>query len=96
MSAQAQGRSDSVSAGIAWMVVTTLCFACVTGIVRYVGTAVSAPEAAFIRYAFGVVFFLPLAPRLIRNPPTLGIMKLHTARGLFHGCAVILWFWLLL
>ena len=86
-------QKELVVAGTLWMVATTLCFACVTGIVRFIGTAVSAPEAAFLRYVFGAILFLPLMPRLIRNPPSLFVMKLHTVRGLFHGCAVILWFY---
>ena len=32
------------------MVVTTLLFAIVTGIVRYIGSDIPAPVAAFIRY----------------------------------------------
>ena len=39
---------DSVVAGIGWMVLTTLLFVCVTGIVRHVGTDVAAVEAALI------------------------------------------------
>ena len=84
---------EPVMAGIGWMVLTTLCFVCVTGIVRYIGTGVPAAEAAFIRYAIGVALFLPLFPSLIRRPPSMQSMKIYALRGVLHGCAVILWFY---
>ncbi|MEO4043760.1 DMT family transporter [Hoeflea sp. CAU 1731] len=93
MSDNATRPTDSVMAGIGWMVLTTLCFACVTGIVRFVGTSVSAPEAAFLRYAFGVLFFLPMLIRMMKRPPKPAIMKLHAIRGTIHGIAVIMWFY---
>ena len=85
-------RSEPVLAGIGWMVLTTLCFVCVTGIVRYIGTDIPAVEAAFIRYLIGVLFFLPMIWSLIRKPPPSRSMRIYALRGLLHGCAVILWF----
>ncbi len=93
MSDNATRPTDSVMAGIGWMVLTTLCFASVTGIVRFVGTSVPAPEAAFLRYAFGVLFFSPMLIRLLKRPPNSSVMKLHAIRGTIHGIAVIMWFY---
>ena len=75
------------------MVLTTLLFVCVTGIVRHVGTDVAAVEAAFIRYAFGVVLLLPLMPTLLRRRPLRRSMRTFILRGVVHGVAVILWFY---
>lgn len=75
------------------MVLTTLLFVCVTGIVRHVGTDVAAVEAAFIRYAFGVVLLLPLMPTLLRRRPLRRSIRTFILRGVVHGVAVILWFY---
>lgn len=83
---------DTVVAGILWMVFTTLCFVAVTGIVRYVGSDIPATQAAFIRYIFGVVIFLPFMGRIFSKRPTSQSVKLHTLRGLVHGVGVTLWF----
>jgi len=80
-------------AGIVWMLVTGLLFVCVTGIVRYLGSDMPAIEAAFIRYAIGLVLVAPMLWRLVRRPPAAGAMKLYAARGLVHGVAVMLWFY---
>ena len=92
MSVVEQSRRESTVAGIGWMVATTLCFVTVTGIVRYIGTEVAAVEAAFIRYVFGLVIFLPMMRPLIANPPPWRILRIHISRGLVHSVAVMLWF----
>ena len=79
-------------AGILWMVVTGLCFVAVTAIVKHLGDAVPAAQAAFLRYVLGLVFLLPmirpiLAARLGRRQ-----LALFAGRGLAHTVAVILWF----
>jgi drug/metabolite transporter (DMT)-like permease len=83
---------NSPLAGIAWMLVTGLLFVCVTGIVRYLGSDMPAIEAAFIRYAFGLVLVAPMLWRLVRRPPAARLMTLYAARGMVHGIAVMLWF----
>ena len=92
MSIAEKQQSETTLAGIGWMVLTGFCFVGVTGIVRYIGSDIPAVEAAFIRYAFGVLLFLPMMRPVLKNPPSLGILKLHAARGLVHGIGVILWF----
>lgn len=80
-------------AGIGWMVLTTFCFVAVTGIVRYIGTDIPSSQAAFIRYAFGVVIFIPVMRRVFVKPPSLPMMKIFLLRGILHGIAVVLWFY---
>jgi len=78
--------------GLGWMVVTGLFFVGVTGIVRYLGTDMSAPQAAFIRYGFGAVLMIPVFLKLetVRLPArTLALLG---GRGVLHGIGVSLWF----
>ena len=93
MSIADKSRSDGILAGIVWMILTTFCFAGVTGIVRYIGSDIPAVEAAFIRYALGLLLFLPWIRQVARNLPSGRTLKLYTVRGLVHGFAVILWFY---
>lgn len=70
-----------------------LCFVGVTGIVRHIGTDVPAPQSAFLRFAFGVLFLLPTLGPVLRQglaPRVLGLVGL---RGVFHTLAVICWFY---
>ena len=46
--------------GILWMLLTTLLFVMVTAVVRYIGDAIPAPQAAFIRYVIGTII-LPVS-----------------------------------
>lgn len=80
--------------GIAWMLLTGVLFVGVTGIVRHLGSDMSAVQAAFIRYAFGLLLLLPV---LLRQRPAGGFFShrlgLHAVRGFVHGIAVMLWFY---
>jgi drug/metabolite transporter (DMT)-like permease len=87
----ATGR-DNTLAGIGWMVVTSIMFVCVTGIVRHLGSDMPAIEAAFIRYAIGLLMILPMMRAILVQRPTGRHMKLFAMRGLVHGVAVMLWF----
>ncbi|MEM9104943.1 MAG: DMT family transporter [Pseudomonadota bacterium] len=93
MSIAQSSRTGSTVAGIAWMVATTFCFVIVTGIVRYLGTDIAAVEAAFIRYAFGLLIFLPMMRPLIRNMPPARRVGTYALRGLVHSIGVMLWFY---
>ena len=86
------GREGTLR-GIAWMLLTGLLFVCVTAIVRYLGSDMPAIEAAFIRYAIGLLLVAPVLIRIFRNPPKGDALKLYTYRGLVHGVAVMLWFY---
>jgi drug/metabolite transporter (DMT)-like permease len=75
------------------MLLTTLLFVCVTGIVRYLGSDIPAAEAAFIRYAIGLALVLPALRPLLRQWPRAALMRRFALRGVVHGVAVILWFY---
>jgi len=84
--------ADRPVAGILWMLVTGLMFVAVTAIVKFVGSEVPAAEAAFLRYLFGLVFLLPIAPRMIRVGLNRNSLMLFGLRGAVHSLGVILWF----
>jgi drug/metabolite transporter (DMT)-like permease len=83
----------SLLAGVWWMLLTTLLFACVTAIVRHVGSSVSAAEGGFLRYLFGLLLVLPWLRPLLADPPPLSTLAVFAVRGVLHGFGVILWFY---
>jgi len=85
--------SHNIRQGIAWMAATGILFAAVTGVIRHIGSDMPAPEAAFIRYAIGVVLVIPAITRNWQGLPDTGTLKLYTFRGIIHGSAVTLWFY---
>ena len=80
-------------AGIFWMVVTGLCFICVTALVKHMGPRLPSSEAAFIRYGFGLVFLLPAIGALREAKLSRRQWALFSVRGGLHGVGVILWFY---
>ncbi len=84
---------NNISAGVGWMLLTTLLFVCVTAIVRYLGSDIPASQAAFIRYLVGCLLVMPTLLSLARARPSSGAMKLFAVRGVVHGIAVTLWFY---
>lgn len=89
----AEAERRKVMRGIGWMVVTTLLFVCVTGIVRHVGPAAPAVEVAFIRYGVGIVLIVPILGQMMRNPPSRRAWGFFAGRGMLHSCGVMLWFY---
>jgi len=79
--------------GIFWMVVTGLCFICVTALVKHMGPRLPSSEAAFIRYGFGLVFLLPAIGALREAKLSRRQWALFSVRGGLHGIGVILWFY---
>lgn len=75
------------------MVLTGLLFVFVTCIVRYLGTDLPAVEAAFLRYAIGLVLISPALLRMFRRLPSNDVVVLFVSRGLVHAGAVFLWFY---
>jgi drug/metabolite transporter (DMT)-like permease len=65
----------SALSGILWMIVAGLCFVAVTASVKMVGDDVPAAQAAFLRYALGAVFLLPMIPAVRRVSLTRRILK---------------------
>lgn len=79
-------------AGVFWMLATGLCFVAVTALVKYLGPRVPAPEAAFLRYVMGLVFLIPILPRVLRERLSGRQWSLFGLRGLTHSVGVALWF----
>jgi len=79
--------------GVFWMIMTGILFVGVTALVKLLGTRLPAAEAAFLRYALGLVFLVPFL-RVIRDirmdSRTLG---LFAGRGLAHTLGVACWFY---
>lgn len=75
------------------MLASGLAFVGVNSIVRALGTDLPAAQSAFIRYAIGVVFFLPMLPRFLRDGLPAGALPLLGWRGVVHTGAVVLWFY---
>lgn len=75
------------------MVLTGLCFAGVTGIVRYLGSDMPAVEAAFLRYVIGLILLAPVFVKIIKIRLPAGEFTGFAVRGFLHGLAVILWFY---
>ena len=78
--------------GITWMVFTGVLFVIVTGLVKYLGPTMPAPQAAFLRYALGLILLVPMLPfreglRLQKHQ-----LRLSVWRGVLHSGAVTLWF----
>lgn len=87
-----QSRTRTLE-GVLWMLGSGLSFVAVNGIVRHLGTELPAAQGAFIRFAFGVLFLLPmLVPLLWRGLPA-GTLGLFGLRGAVHTAAVICWFY---
>lgn len=80
-------------AGIVWMLLTGLCFVAVTAIVKYLGTELPAAQSAFLRYALGLVFLIPMLPSLWRVQLDRRAWGLFGLRGGVHTIGVILWFY---
>ena len=74
------------------MVLTGVLFIGVTGIVRHLGSDMNPMQAAFIRYAMGVLIMTPVLLRLGRADFVKARLGLHMVRGLAHGAGVMLWF----
>lgn len=79
--------------GLGWMVVTGLCFVGVQATVKVVGDVVPAPQAAFLRFALGIVFVLPALGRLRAAHLSRTDWRDFTLRAALHCVGVILWFY---
>lgn len=79
--------------GVLWMLLAGLSFVGVTGIVRHLGTELPAAQSAFIRFAWGVVFLVPVLLPVVREGLPKGSLPLFLGRGVVHTGAVICWFY---
>lgn len=74
------------------MLVTGVCFIMVTALVKTMGPRIPPGEAAFLRYAMGLVFLIPAFRALRSAHLTKRQWGLFTLRGFCHAGGVILWF----
>lgn len=79
--------------GVFWMLVTGLCFVAVTALVKLLGPRIPAPEAAFLRYALGLVFLIPMLGTLRQVRFDKPTWRLIWVRGICHTGGVALWFY---
>lgn len=79
--------------GVLWMLASGLSFVGVNATVRHLGTALPAAEGAFLRFAFGLLFLLPVLAPVLRVGFTPPVWRLFALRGALHAMAVILWFY---
>lgn len=84
-------RQDLV--GIGWMLATGLCFVAVNGIVRWLDGALPAPQAAFIRFLFGLAFLVPVLMPALRRGFSAPVWGMFALRGGLHVIAVVAWFY---
>ncbi len=78
--------------GIFWMVVTGILFVGVTALVKTIGTRLPASQAAFLRYALGLILLVPAVPVILRTPSSPRLWAIFGARGAVHTIGVALWF----
>ncbi|WP_368345954.1 DMT family transporter [Pelagovum sp. HNIBRBA483] len=78
--------------GMFWMLVAGLNFVAVTALVKAIVSDVPAAQAAFIRYALGLLFIVPMIRAMRGTRVTARAFRVFVSRGLFHAFAVILWF----
>jgi len=84
---------DRPLAAVGWMVLTGVLFVGVIGTVKYLGDRIPAPQSAFLRYALGLVFLIPVVPALRSAGLGRRALGLFTLRGVFHAAGVLCWFY---
>lgn len=87
-----ENRVNNPTAAVFWMLVTGLCFVAVTALVKSLGDRIPAAESAFLRYALGFVFVIPMIRPILRQRLTRRQLKMFGFRGVVHTIGVILWF----
>ena len=91
-SSQTPPVASNPTMGVFWMVVTGALFVGVTALVKTLGPRIPSAEAAFLRYAFGLVLMLPVLLSLRRLRPAPRVLGLFALRGVAHTAGVVLWF----
>jgi drug/metabolite transporter (DMT)-like permease len=85
------GNSRPVE-GILWTFASGVFFIAVNIGVKYLGPVMPAAEAAFLRYALGLVLLIPLYRQIIAIRPTRSEWGFYVLRGALHAIGVALWF----
>ncbi|WP_171239672.1 DMT family transporter [Ruegeria sp. HKCCA5491] len=79
-------------AGMFWMFSAGLAFVVMTALVKSLGSSMNPIQAAFLRFAFGLVFLLPALRLIVTTHLTRKHVAMFGMRGLVHAVAVMLWF----
>ena len=79
--------------GVLWTFAAGLLFVLVNAGVKYLGPVVPAPEAAFLRYALGLILLVPALRQIVRIRLSRGQWLFFIARGALHAVGVALWFY---
>ncbi len=79
-------------AGMFWMFTAGLSFVGMTALVKSLGTSMDPIQAAFLRYALGLVFLLPAARAVLTARLSHRNLTLFAVRGAIHAVGVMLWF----
>ena len=75
------------------MLATTFSFVAVNVLVKYVGTGLPVIQSAFLRFALGLVFLIPMPKSVLAVQYTREIVLLSISRGAVHAIAMLLWFY---
>ena len=92
MESQGQDGARARLAGAVWMLLSGLAFVGVNGVVKHLGQDLPAAQSAFVRFAFGAVFFLPMLPGILRSGLPGRVWRLFGWRAALHVAAVVFWF----
>ncbi|WP_028093627.1 DMT family transporter [Pseudodonghicola xiamenensis] len=79
-------------AGVLWMLAAGVTFVVMTALVKSLGHRIPAPQAAFLRYAMGLIFVLPMLRPILATRFTGRLAGLFALRGMLHAGGVMLWF----
>lgn len=93
MAAAGEAARASPLPGLLWMVGAGLCFVAVNALVKLAGTDLPAPQAAFLRFAFGALFLTPALVAVLRTGLPAGTGRMFLWRGAVHAGACCLWFY---
>ncbi len=88
-----QNPAQNPVKGILWMLLTGVLFVGVTATVKVGGGRIPAAESAFLRYALGLVFLIPMWPVLRKVRLDRAMIGIAAVRGLIHAIGVMFWFY---
>ncbi|WP_370645666.1 DMT family transporter [Ruegeria sp. Ofav3-42] len=75
-----------------WMFTAGLSFVVMTALVKSLGATMDPIQAAFLRFAIGLIFLLPALRLVLATHLTRRHIVLLGTRGFVHAFAVMLWF----
>ena len=84
---------ENLSLGILYMLGSGFCFVAVIGLVSNLKGSLPAAQASFIRYAIGLVFFIPFFFRRSAINLDKSNFWRYFTRSIFHSLGVIFWFY---